>query len=126
MPPEARGQSPERPAFHGLHSPANSQEEASHGPGTGHRPAHDQGGARGGGSALLGQFVEAAREEAGNLAFDSYGKTGDRRSYVLLERYASREALDEHRRAPHFTGLLLAQIVPLLETRTVEEYDVPD
>ncbi|MGH3246508.1 MAG: putative quinol monooxygenase [Trebonia sp.] len=75
---------------------------------------------------LLGHFIEAAREEPGNLAFDSYGKTGDRRSYVLLERYASREALDAHRRAPHFTGLLLAQIVPLLESRTVEEYDVPD
>ena len=76
--------------------------------------------------ALLGQFIEAARDEPGNLAFDSYGKTGDRRSYVLLERYASREALDAHRQAPHFTGLLLAQIVPLLESRAVEEYDVPD
>jgi quinol monooxygenase YgiN len=75
---------------------------------------------------LLGQFIEAAREEPGNLAFDSYGKTGDRRSYVLLERYASREALSAHRLAPHFTGLLLARIAPLLETRTVEEYDVPD
>jgi quinol monooxygenase YgiN len=75
---------------------------------------------------LLGQFIEAAREEPGNLAFDSYGKTGDRRSYVLLERYASREALDAHRQTPHFTGTLLAQIVPLLETRAIEECDVPD
>jgi quinol monooxygenase YgiN len=75
--------------------------------------------------ALLGQFIEAARDEPGNLAFDSYGKTGDRRSYVLLERYTSREALAAHRQTPHFTGLLLTQIVPLLEARTVEEYDVP-
>lgn len=75
---------------------------------------------------LLGQFIKAAREEPGNLAFTSYGKTGDRRSYVLLERYASREALNAHRHAPHFTGLLLTQIVPLLTSRTVEEYDVPD
>jgi quinol monooxygenase YgiN len=75
---------------------------------------------------LLGQFVNAAREEPGNLAFDSYSKTGDRRSYVLLERYASRAALDAHRKTPHFTGTLLTQIAPLLETRTVEEYDVPD
>jgi quinol monooxygenase YgiN len=66
------------------------------------------------------------REEPGNLAFDSYRKTGDRRSYVLLERYESREALDAHRQAPHFTGTLVTQIVPLLETRTIEEYDVPD
>ncbi len=74
----------------------------------------------------LGQFIEAARQEPGNLAVDSYGKTGDPRSYVLLERYASREALDAHRQASHFTGLLTAQIVPLLESRVVEEYDVPN
>ena len=75
--------------------------------------------------ALLGEFIEAARGEPGNLAFDSYRKTGDPSSYVLLERYASREALASHRQAPHFTGLLLTRIVPLLEGRTVEEYDVP-
>jgi quinol monooxygenase YgiN len=45
---------------------------------------------------------------------------------VLLERYESRETLDAHRQAPHFTGTLVTQIVPLLETRTIEEYDVPD
>ena len=45
---------------------------------------------------------------------------------MLLERYASREALDAHRQTPHFTGTLLTQIAPLLETRTVEDYDVPD
>jgi quinol monooxygenase YgiN len=74
----------------------------------------------------LSGFIEAARQEAGNLAFDSYRKIGDLRSYVLLERYASREALDVHRRSRHFTDLLLGQIVPLLEDRSVEEYDVPD
>jgi quinol monooxygenase YgiN len=45
---------------------------------------------------------------------------------VLLERYISPEALAEHRSAPHFTQVLLGQIVPLLESRTVEEYDVPE
>jgi quinol monooxygenase YgiN len=77
------------------------------------------------GGMLLTQTLRDTAPPRGNLAFDSYGKTGDRRSYVLLERYASREALDAHRQAPHFTGRLLAQIVPLLESRTVEEYDVP-
>jgi quinol monooxygenase YgiN len=75
---------------------------------------------------MLGDFIDAAREEPGNLAFDSYRKIGDERSYVLLERYASREALQVHRSTRHFTGLLLGQIVPLLDSRTVEEYDVPD
>jgi len=45
---------------------------------------------------------------------------------VLLERYVSREAPAEHRSAPHFTQVLLGQIVPLLESHTVEEYDVPE
>jgi quinol monooxygenase YgiN len=76
--------------------------------------------------ALLAGFIDDARAEPGNLAFDSYRKTGDDRSYVLLERYVSREALAEHRSSPHFTQVLLGQIVPLLDSRTIEEYDVPD
>jgi quinol monooxygenase YgiN len=45
---------------------------------------------------------------------------------VLLERYASREALAEHRSSAHFTEILLGQIVPLLDSRSIEEHDVPD
>jgi quinol monooxygenase YgiN len=75
---------------------------------------------------LLGGFVDAARAEPGNLAFDVYLKSGDDRSYVLLERYASRDALAAHRETPHFTQVLLGQIVPLLDSRTIEEYDVKD
>ncbi|GAA5192594.1 antibiotic biosynthesis monooxygenase [Rugosimonospora acidiphila] len=74
---------------------------------------------------LLDQFVPLARSEPGNLAFDVYRSVDDPRSYVLLERYASREAVAEHRRTPHFTDLLLARIVPLLSGRVVEEYDIP-
>jgi quinol monooxygenase YgiN len=74
---------------------------------------------------LLSGFIDAARAEPGNLAFDAYRKVGDDRSYVLLERYASREALAVHRETSHFTAVLLGQIVPLLDSRAVEEYDVP-
>jgi quinol monooxygenase YgiN len=76
--------------------------------------------------ALLPGFIDGVRAEPGNLAFDAYRKIGDDSSYVLLERYASREALAEHRRTPHFTQVLLGQIVPLLASRTIEEYDVPE
>jgi quinol monooxygenase YgiN len=75
---------------------------------------------------LLAGFIEQARAEPGNLAFDAYLKIGDDRRYALLERYASRAALAAHREAPHFTRVLLGKIVPLLESRTVEEYDLPD
>lgn len=76
--------------------------------------------------SLLSGFIDQARAEAGNLAFDSYWKIDDERSYVLLERYASREALAEHRASDHFTQVLLGQIVPRLESRSIEEYDVPE
>jgi quinol monooxygenase YgiN len=76
--------------------------------------------------SLLSEFIEAARAEPGNLAFDAYRKIGDGRNYVLLERYASREALAAHRETPHFVEVLAGQIVPLLDARTIEEYDVPD
>src|ERR1700742_1792870 len=73
---------------------------------------------------LLAGFIDQARAEPGNLAFDAYLKMGDDRSYALPERYASRAALAAHRETPHFTQVLLGQIVPLLESRTVEEYDL--
>jgi quinol monooxygenase YgiN len=76
--------------------------------------------------SLLAGFIDDARAEPGNLAFDAYRKIGDDRSYVLLERYASRAALAEHRSSAHFTQVLLGKIVPLLEQRTIEEYDIPE
>ena len=76
--------------------------------------------------SLLSEFIEAARAEPGNLAFDAYRKIGDECNYVLLERYASAEALAAHRETRHFTEVLLGQIVPLLDARAIEEYDVPD
>jgi quinol monooxygenase YgiN len=75
---------------------------------------------------LIDKLVAAARTEPGNVAFDVYRKSDDSRSYVLLERYASRDALAAHRDAQHFKDYVLDQIVPLLESRVIEEYDVPD
>ncbi len=74
---------------------------------------------------LVEQLVEATRSEPGNLSFDAYRSLRDPASYVLLERYVSREALAAHRETPHFQGILLSEIVPLLAHRTIEEYDVP-
>lgn len=75
---------------------------------------------------LLDELIAASRSEPGNIAFDLYRKAGDPRSYALLERYASREALAAHRETPHFQDVMLGRILPLLESRTVEEYDVPE
>jgi quinol monooxygenase YgiN len=75
---------------------------------------------------LVERLVDAARTEPGNLAFDAYRSFREPSSYVLLERYASREALAAHRATPHFQEIVIARLVPLLAHRTVDEFDVPE
>jgi len=75
---------------------------------------------------LLGRLAAASQGEPGNVSFVAYAQLEDERDVVLLERYASREALDAHRHTPHFNDLVLGKIVPLLESRVVETYDVDD
>jgi quinol monooxygenase YgiN len=75
---------------------------------------------------LVPQLAEASRSEPGCLAFDAYQKVGDRRDVVLIERYTTREAFAAHRDTPHFHELAAARIIPNLDSRTVEIYDIPD
>jgi quinol monooxygenase YgiN len=76
--------------------------------------------------ALLPKLIEAARAEPGNVAFDAYRKLDDLRTDVLLERYTSRQAFATHRETAHFKDLVLGQIVPRLEDRVIEEFEVVD
>jgi len=74
---------------------------------------------------LVEQLADAARTEPGNLAFEIYRGMRDPTTYVLLERYTSREALTAHRASPHFQQIVIEQLVPLLADRVVEEFDAP-
>jgi quinol monooxygenase YgiN len=74
--------------------------------------------------ALLAELISAARTEPGNLAFDAFRSTEDPLRYVLLERYTSREAFADHRETRHFKDIMLGQILPLLASRDIEQYDV--
>ena len=74
--------------------------------------------------SLLPQVVEASRAEPGNVSYAVYRGLDDDRQVILLERYASRDAFEAHRESPHFKDLVLERIVPLLESRVVETYDV--
>ena len=76
--------------------------------------------------AVLPLLIEASRAEPGNVSFVAYRSMDDPRSYVLLERYVSRDAFAVHRETTHFQELMLGRILPLLEVRTIEQYDVPD
>jgi quinol monooxygenase YgiN len=75
---------------------------------------------------LLEKLAEASRGEPDNISFAAYRELNDARNVVLLERYTSREALDAHRETAHFKDLALGQIIPRLDSRTVESYDVVD
>ena len=76
--------------------------------------------------ALLRELSAAARTEPGNLAFEVCTLVADPRQVVLLERYVSRAAFEDHRTTPHFKRLVLDSIVPLLESRVVELFDAAE
>jgi quinol monooxygenase YgiN len=71
-------------------------------------------------AALLGRHAEASRAEPGNLDFVALRSSGDPDAFVLYERYASQEAFEAHQASPHFTGIAVARIRPLLADRSVE------
>ena len=73
--------------------------------------------------ALLPRLAAASREEPGCLAFDVFVGIDDPRRVALLERYDSRESFVAHRETEHFQRLVLDGYVPLLASRTIEEYD---
>jgi quinol monooxygenase YgiN len=75
-------------------------------------------------SAALPKFVDAARSEPGNIMFEGYRSLDNPLNYLLIERFASRAAFDEHLTAPHYQEMALNYIVPRLDNRTIEEFDV--
>ncbi len=75
---------------------------------------------------LLAQLAEASRTEPGNVSFEIYRQLDNECNIVLLERYASRDALTAHRMTQHFKDLVLDRIVPCLDGRIVESYDAVD
>jgi quinol monooxygenase YgiN len=75
---------------------------------------------------LLDELVDVSRTEPGNLSFVAYRQLDDDREIVLLERYASRDAFNAHRETQHFQDLVVEQIIPRLNSRVIESYDVVD
>jgi quinol monooxygenase YgiN len=71
-------------------------------------------------AALLGRHVAATRAEPGCVDFVALRSTQDPDAFVLYEQYQSREAFEAHQASPHFEGIAVAQIRPLLADRTVE------
>ena len=70
-------------------------------------------------AALLARHTAATRAEPGCRDFVALRSSEDPDSFVLYERYASAEAFEAHQASPHFEGIAVAQIRPLLSERTL-------
>ncbi len=71
-------------------------------------------------AALLATHTAATRAEPGNLDFVALRSSEDPDAFVLYERYAGQAAFEAHTASPHYEGIAVAQIRPLLSHRTVE------
>ncbi len=69
---------------------------------------------------LLARHTAATRAEPGCRDFVALRGTEDPDSFVLYERYDSAEAVLAHQATPHFEGIAVAQIRPLLAARRLE------
>ena len=70
-------------------------------------------------AALLARHTAATRAEPGNLDFVALRSSEDPDAFVLYERYASADAFEAHQASPHFEGIAVARIRPLLSERTL-------
>jgi quinol monooxygenase YgiN len=71
-------------------------------------------------AGLLARHTAATRAEPGCLDFVALRGTEDPDSFVLYERYDSAGAFKAHQASPHFEGIAVAQIRPLLAERKLE------
>jgi quinol monooxygenase YgiN len=71
--------------------------------------------------ALLLEMMAAVRgNEPGCVLYRPTRSQQDREVFVLYEEYLDQEALEAHRRTPHFSRLIEGRIVPLLLERDRE------
>jgi quinol monooxygenase YgiN len=71
-------------------------------------------------AALLARHTAATRAEPGCRDFVALRGAQDPDSFVLYERYDDEDAFRAHQASPHFEGIAVAQIRPLLADRRLE------
>ena len=71
-------------------------------------------------AALLARHAAATQAEPGNLDFVALRGFEDPDAFVLYERYADSDAFEAHTASPHYEGIAVAQIRPLLAERTLQ------
>jgi len=64
---------------------------------------------------LLQEQGRLSREEPGCERFEVYHSQVDSNVYILIERWASQEALDAHRQAYAYLNVYQPKVIPLVE-----------
>ena len=64
---------------------------------------------------LLREQGRLSREEAGCERFEVYHSQVDSNVFILIERWASQEALDAHRKAYAYLNVYQPKVIPLVE-----------
>ena len=75
-------------------------------------------------ATLLGRHAAATLAEPGCRGFVALRGTDDASSFVIYERYDSKESFEAHLASPHYLGIARDLIRPLLRDRSVEFYRV--
>jgi len=68
---------------------------------------------------IVKKLIEPTRKEKGCIFYECARSNDDPQKFVMMENWESREALDEHFKAPHFVELV-PKMRALLAERTVE------
>lgn len=68
---------------------------------------------------LLPELAARTRKEEGNLFYTVYQSKNDPNEFILHECYADQHAADAHRQSDHYQKIVVGEIVPHLESRTV-------
>ena len=63
----------------------------------------------------LARAMRLSRAEPGCLRFDVYHSSAEPRRFVLVEHWASQEALDSHRLAEAYTTIYKPLVMPLID-----------
>ncbi len=66
---------------------------------------------------LLTEQGRLSRQEPGCERFEVYHSQSDPKTFLLVERWASQEDLDQHRKAKAYTEIYQPQVIPRV-TRT--------
>ena len=65
--------------------------------------------------SLLAKQTQLSRQEPGCVRFEAFESQSVAGTFLLIERWESQAALDEHRKATGFTTIYAPKVLPLVD-----------